>query len=75
MRIMIFMNQLYKESGNNCRFSVSKKDDLGAPDNLVYSFPKHWRYTQAVNHRLDLNSRLFNMSLLFLFIIYHLLID
>lgn len=52
MRIMVFMDKLYKASGNRCRFTVFNKDNLGSSTNLAWSFTKNWRYTQAVNDRL-----------------------
>lgn len=49
---MVFMDKLYKASGNHCRFTVFNKGDFGSSTNLVWSFTKNWRYTQAVNDRL-----------------------
>jgi len=44
------MDRLYKEAGKNCRFTYFNKDNSETV-NLVWTFPKDWRYTQAVNHR------------------------
>jgi len=52
---MVFMDKLYKESGNRCHFTASNADDKPLIG-LVWSFTKHWRFTQAVNHRLGLST-------------------
>ncbi len=53
MRVMVLMDKLYKATGNRCHFTVFNQEDFGSSAYLVWSFTKHWRYTEAVNHRLD----------------------
>jgi len=52
MRVMVLMDKLYNESEKRCHFTVINQGDFVPAGYLVFSFTKHWRYTQAVNHRL-----------------------
>ena len=50
MRVMVYMDKLYRESGNRCHFTALNADNKPLIG-LVWPFTKNWRYTQAVNHR------------------------
>ena len=45
------MNEGNKRAGY-CRFTISNKNLPISPGYPVYSFRKHWRYTDAINYKL-----------------------
>jgi len=45
-----FMDAANKRAGY-CKFTVSKRHLVNADYIGVYTFPKNWRYTDAVNYK------------------------
>jgi len=50
-KVMVFMDILYQKFGNRCQFTVFNSNT--SESQIVWTFPKHWRYTDVVNHRFN----------------------
>ena len=55
---MVYMDMAYRKSGNRCQFTVSNPE-ISKNNKMVWTFPKNWRYTDAVNYRLNINLSMF----------------
>ena len=51
-RVMVYMDMAFKNASNHCSFTVSN-EEVTSPSPWVWTFPKHWRYTNAVNNKLN----------------------